>query len=64
MAANSYSHGLDKNPANHVPLTPVSFLARAAHVYPDRTACIHGDRRNTYRELYDRARRLASALEA
>ncbi|MEE8532060.1 MAG: acyl-CoA synthetase [Alphaproteobacteria bacterium] len=45
-----------------MPLTPLSFLARAAHVYPKRTACIHGERRTTYAELYGRARRLASAL--
>ncbi len=64
MATNPYIHGLDKNPANYVPLTPVSFLARAAHVYPDRVACIHGARRTTYTELYARARRLASALVA
>ncbi|MFP6743542.1 MAG: AMP-binding protein, partial [Alphaproteobacteria bacterium] len=64
MATKPYSHGLDKNPANYVPLTPVSFLARAAHVYPDRVACIHGARRTTYAELYARARRLASALVA
>ena len=64
MATNPYSHGLDKNPANYVPLTPVSFLARAAHVYPDRVACIHGARRTTYAELYARSRRLASALVA
>ena len=64
MATNPYSLGLDKNPANYVPLTPVSFLARAAHVYPDRVACIHGARRTTYGELYVRSRRLASALVA
>ncbi|MEE2980299.1 MAG: acyl-CoA synthetase [Pseudomonadota bacterium] len=64
MAANPYSHGLDKNPANYVPLTPVSFLARAARIHPGRVACIHGAQRTTYAELYTRTRRLASALVA
>ena len=53
---------LDKRAANYVPLTPVSFLARAAVAFADRTAVVHGDRRQTYAELYVRCRRLASAL--
>ncbi|MFZ4808445.1 MAG: acyl-CoA synthetase [Hyphomicrobiaceae bacterium] len=53
---------LAKRPANHVPLTPVSFLTRAASYFPERTAVIHGDRRFTYAELYARCRRLAGAL--
>ncbi|MEZ5909540.1 MAG: AMP-binding protein [Hyphomicrobiaceae bacterium] len=53
---------LTKRPANYVPLTPVSFLARAARVFAARTAVIHGARRFTYAELYARARRLADAL--
>ena len=60
--SDPYESGLERNAANYVPLTPLSFLARAAHVYPKRTACIHGERRTTYAELYGRARRLASAL--
>jgi len=58
-----YESGLDKNPANFTPLTPVSFLAKAAYVYPERTAVIHGDLRRNWRETYARCRRLASALE-
>jgi fatty-acyl-CoA synthase len=54
--------GLRTNPANFAPLTPVSFLPRTAAIHPDRIAVIHGQQRLTYRELYDRARRLASAL--
>jgi len=54
--------GLDRNRANHAPLTPVSFLARSAQVYPDKVAVIHGERRITYRELEARARRFASML--
>src|SRR5215468_3513578 len=57
-----YDTGLDRNAANHQPLTPLSFLARAATVYPDVTAIIHGRRSSTYREFYARAKRLASAL--
>ncbi|MEF0943989.1 acyl-CoA synthetase [Rhizobium sp. BR 362] len=48
--------------ANYVPLSPLSFLSRAAEVYPDRTAIIHGDLQRTWSETYDRCRRLASAL--
>lgn len=60
--ANPYNIGLDKNPANYVPLSPLSFLARAAEVYPSRLASIHGEWRLSWSEVYARARRLASAL--
>jgi len=53
---------LDRNEANYQPLTPISFLARAAAVFPDRTAVIHGDLRLSWAEFYARCRRLASAL--
>jgi fatty-acyl-CoA synthase len=55
--------GLDRNPANHQPLTPIGFLERAASTFPDRIAIIHGDGRWTYRQFHERARRLASALQ-
>jgi fatty-acyl-CoA synthase len=48
--------------ANFAPLTPVSFLPRSAKIHPNRVAVIHGERRYTYRQFYDRGRRLASAL--
>ncbi len=54
----------DRTPANHQPLTPLSFLERAALTYPDHPAVIHGSLRRTYSELYTRSRRLASALVA
>ena len=57
-----YETGLDRNPANHVSLSPLSFLARAAEVHPTRVAVIHGDVETTWREIYGRCRRLASAL--
>jgi 3-(methylthio)propionyl---CoA ligase len=62
MAKTLYDIDLDRNPANFQPLTPLTFLERAASVFPDRTAVIHGRRRWTYAEFYARARRLASAL--
>jgi fatty-acyl-CoA synthase len=58
----AYDTGLDRNPANYQPLTPLSFLARAAEIYPDQTAIIHGKQRWTYAEFFVRAKRLASAL--
>ena len=48
---------------NYTPLTPVSFLAKAAAVYPERLAVVHGPVRRSWRETYTRCRRLASALE-
>jgi fatty-acyl-CoA synthase len=60
--SNPFETDLDKNPANHAPLTPLGFVERAAYVYPGRTAVIHGKRRFTWSETYARCRRLASAL--
>jgi fatty-acyl-CoA synthase len=54
--------GLDKCAANHVALTPLSHLRRAADVFADRLAVIHGDHRVTYAEYHARCSRLASAL--
>ena len=54
--------GLDKCAANYVALTPLSHLARAAHVFADRTAVIYGGHRVNYAQYYDRCTRLASAL--
>jgi fatty-acyl-CoA synthase len=53
---------LARNAANFTALTPLSFLARAASIYPDKLAVVHGDARFTYREFYARCRRLADAL--
>jgi len=60
---HSYEMHLDKNPGNYAPLSPLSFLAKAAYIYPERVATIHGDRRWTWAEVYSRCRRLASALK-
>jgi fatty-acyl-CoA synthase len=62
VPANPYERDLDRHPANHVPLSPTSFLARTASVYPQRTALVHGGLRRTWSEVYARCRRLASAL--
>lgn len=59
-----YDMGLDRNPANHAPLTPLGFLERAAAVYPTRIAVAHGDLKRSYAELAERCARLASALKA
>ncbi len=56
--------GLEKTAANYVALTPLSYLVRAAEVYPDHLAVAYGPHRKTYRDYYDRVTRLASALAA
>jgi fatty-acyl-CoA synthase len=64
MPTNLFDSDLVRNPANFQPLTPLTFLERAAAVYPDRIAIIHGSRQTTSADYYARARRLASALAA
>lgn len=59
---NIYATALEANRANYTPLSPLSFLARVAHVHPEHTSVIHGPRRFTWAETYARCRRLASAL--
>ena len=61
MAARDYD-ALPRVPANHQPLTPLLFMERAALVFPDHLAVVHGPVRRTYRELRDRCVRLADAL--
>jgi fatty-acyl-CoA synthase len=53
---------LARNAANFTALSPLGFLSRAATVYPDKLAVVHGATRFTYRRLYERCRRLATAL--
>src|SRR5580698_7747931 len=62
MTASPYDQDLDRNAANFQPLTPLAFLERAAFVFPDRLAIVHGALRRNYRDFYARARRLGSAL--
>lgn len=59
---HAYDTGLDRNAANYVPLSPLSFLQRAAQVYPERLAVVYGERQTTWKETFIRCRRLASAL--
>jgi fatty-acyl-CoA synthase len=59
---HSFETGLDRCPANYVPLSPVSFLTRAAGAFAEKLAVIDGTRRYTYAQLLDRCVRLASAL--
>jgi fatty-acyl-CoA synthase len=58
-----YERDLGRGPANYVPLTPLSFLARSAATYPRKTAVIHGNNSFTYAQFHTRCRRLASALK-
>ncbi|MDB2528281.1 acyl-CoA synthetase [Alphaproteobacteria bacterium] len=60
--SDPYNTELPRNPANFQPLTPLTFLERAASVFPDHKAIIHGDLRRSYAEFYARSRQLASAL--
>jgi len=62
MTQHMFDEGLERREANYVPLTPIDFLVRAAQVYGERLAIVHGEIRRTWRETAERARRLASAL--
>lgn len=62
MAGELYEQGLERTEANYVPLSPLSFLRRTATVYPQRTAIIHGELHRSWKQTYERCRRLASAL--
>lgn len=59
-----FDQGLPRNEANYAPLSPLGFIERAAEVYPGRLAVVHGPLRQTWRQTYERCRRLASALQA
>ncbi|TDR50778.1 fatty-acyl-CoA synthase [Halomonas ventosae] len=58
-----FNDALEKTAANHVPLSPLSFIKRAAAVYPDRTALIYNETRYSWQQTYDRCCRLASLLK-
>jgi fatty-acyl-CoA synthase len=62
LGRNPYDTDLDRNAANYQPLTPLTFLERAAAVFPRCTAIVHGDKNYTYAQFYERAKKLASAL--
>ncbi|MDH5355045.1 MAG: acyl-CoA synthetase [Gammaproteobacteria bacterium] len=62
MNKNIFEQNLDKNEANYTPLSPLTFLERAASVYPENIAVVHGKVRNTWSQTYARCRQMASAL--
>ena len=64
ISPGQYDVGLDKNAANYVPLSPVSFLKRTAAIYPDRLSAVYEDRSFTWAQTYERCKRLASFLSA
>jgi fatty-acyl-CoA synthase len=62
--SNIFETGLDRNSANYTPLSPLTFIERAASVYPGKLAVVHGSLRRSWSETYGRCRRLACALSA
>jgi fatty-acyl-CoA synthase len=62
MSSQDYNQQLPRNSANHTALSPLSFLARSAQVYPERLSVVHGAARYTWAQTYQRCRQLASAL--
>ncbi len=60
---NIYEMNLERNTANYVPLTPLTFIERAAAVYPQYIALVHGEVRRDWATTYARSRQLASALQ-
>src|ERR1700759_3518115 len=61
-AQNQSTIGLGKTPANYVPLTPLSFLARSAAVHPDHVSTVYEGRSFTWKQTYERCKRFASYL--
>src|SRR5262245_8150031 len=59
---SQYDVGLDRTPANYVPLTPLSFIARSAAVYPDHISAVYEGRSFTWAQTFERCRRFASYL--
>jgi len=62
LGRSPYDTNLDRNAANYQPLTPLTFLERAAKTFPDRVAIVHGHQRFTYAQFFERSKKLASAL--
>lgn len=59
---NIYDIGLDKNPANFTQLTPLTFIERSATIFPEKTSIIYGNQKYSWKQTYERCKRLASAL--
>jgi fatty-acyl-CoA synthase len=62
VVKSAYDTDLDRNPANYQPLTPITYLERAAAVFPNHVAVVHGKLKRNYRDFHIRTQRLASAL--
>ena len=60
---NQFEQGLEPNAANFTPITPLLFIERAAQVYPERIAIVHGNLRQTWKQTYERCCRFADALQ-
>ena len=60
---SNYNKNLEKNDANYVPLTPLSFLERTKDIYPNYEAIIYESRKYTWKNVYDRCVKFASALD-
>ena len=60
---SNFDQGLDKNSSNFIPLSPITFLVRAKDVYPDYEALVYGDRKYTWKQVYERSTQFASSLE-
>ena len=60
---NDYDKNLDKNKANFVPLTPISFIERTKDIYPDYEALVYKKRSYTWKQVYERSIKFASSLE-
>ena len=60
---SDYDKNLDKNKANFVPLTPISFIERTKDIYPDYEALVYKKRSYTWKQVYERSIKFASALE-
>ncbi|MDR9440239.1 MAG: acyl-CoA synthetase, partial [Halomonas sp.] len=63
MSQSIFEQGLPQTPANHVALSPLTFIERTASVYPDYPAVVYGEIRRDWGTTWERCRRLASALE-
>lgn len=63
MSQSAYDQGMPRTPANHVALSPLTFIERSADVYPDFPAVVYGDIRRDWATTWRRCRQLASALE-
>ena len=60
--SDAFNKELEKNKGNYAPLSPISFIAWAANVYPERLAVVYGEQQQTWKETYTRCRQFASAL--